>query len=477
MTPPAALWLSRLALTRSAKRACLLSRRQLSNGRRNWQPHVADQQVSEDSPATWSSEPVASTHAPIEVAIPPAPSRIRYNAKSDKRTNPGMPIQLPSGTFNFSPILLRDLCECPRCVDPSTKQKLFSTTDIPATIRVEEIQRSSNAINIRWEDDLANASSDHTSSFTYNVLERIVATGNPSTMPDFDPGPQLATDAATYAQLDDITYESFMQDDSVLRKALQQVHTRGLLFLNQVPDDETSVSTIAERIGPVKNTFYGYTWDVRSVAQAKNVAYTSQDLGFHMDLLYMEQPPHIQLLHCIRSSSSGGASRFTDSYRAVQDLYENNIKHAEALSRSPITFHYNHPPAHMYRQTRPVINLRTLQWRGPVHSRLGDFKSWYERRSHTRHPSPQKRFGVVDFLDCVNWSPPFQAPMALPRKWAGGTGTAAEILSSKTQDWHTAAQAFDTLLQRPDGIYERLMKPEECVIFASLPPVSFNVRS
>jgi len=57
------------------------------------------------------------------------------------------------------------------------------------------------------------------------------------------------------------------------------------LFLRNVPDSEKSVEEIAGRIGTLKDTFYGRTWDVKSKPKAKNIAYTQSFLGLHMDLL------------------------------------------------------------------------------------------------------------------------------------------------------------------------------------------------
>lgn len=82
---------------------------------------------------------------------------------------------------------------------------------------------------------------------------------------------------------------------------------------------------------------------VRTVPAAINAAYTSHDLGFHTDLLYFQQPPHIQLLHCIQSASSGGASVFADAYKAAVDLFHTDIEAFDILATVPVNYHYNHP--------------------------------------------------------------------------------------------------------------------------------------
>lgn len=84
------------------------------------------------------------------------------------------------------------------------------------------------------------------------------------------------------------------------------------------------VEAIAIRIGPLRNTFYGSTFDVRIVLEAKNVVYTNQFLGFHMDLMYMNKPPGYQLLYCLENSCSRGESLFVDTFSAakvIKDRY------------------------------------------------------------------------------------------------------------------------------------------------------------
>ncbi|KAK5174351.1 uncharacterized protein LTR77_001431 [Saxophila tyrrhenica] len=319
-----------------------------------------------------------------------------------------------------------------------------------STLPPKSVWRDGDVIKIQWLDDAPNYPGNHTTSLSIATLRSLLKHGNANTWPSYAPSPRKAWEAEEYAQFSDFDYEAYMNDDQVLSQALTQLHTHGLLFVSNVPESETSVSTIGERIGPIKNTFYGYTWDVRSVPKAKNVAYTSQDLGFHMDLLYMEQPPQIQLLHCIRSSSSGGASLFTDSYKAAADLLAADVDTFKTLVDVEASFHYNHPDSNLYHQSRPVFEVLEKDYRQTFRALYND-----------------KPVNILDYLTAVNWSPPFQAPFAVkPRHRQQQSKT--EVLgplNSRVADWHKAAQQFNALVHRPSGIYERLMKPGECVIF------------
>lgn len=72
---------------------------------------------------------------------------------------------------------------------------------------------------------------------------------------------------------------------------------------------------MAERISYVRKTIYGELFDVVSIPDAINVAYTPLPLRLHMDLMYYEAPPGLQLLHCLKAEASGGANSFADIFQ------------------------------------------------------------------------------------------------------------------------------------------------------------------
>jgi gamma-butyrobetaine dioxygenase len=359
---------------------------------------------------------------------------------------------------------LRDMCTCPRCVDPSTRQKLFVTAEIPSDIALESVQELPHGVEIRWANDIPGLD-PHVSVFDKSIFDAMATTGSSKTLPPM-PRRRLWKDDQFRAEVPDCTYEAYMQDDAVLYQALQKLHSHGLLFLKNVPESPESVIRITNRIGPLKNTFYGETWDVRSVPQAKNVAYTSQDLGFHMDLLYMKQPPHLQFLHCIRSSASGGASLFTDSFKAVNELFLSDQEAFCQLEKRPITFHYDHIDSHYYQQSRPLIELAPLNFGTTSFTKFSDVRQVDDKfgRSWIRDA-----FKLSDYLEAVSWAPPFQAPFELTNKHIRPASAAKNHpianMEVNIRHWHGAAKKFNDTIHREENIHERMMKPGECVIF------------
>lgn len=82
-----------------------------------------------------------------------------------------------------------------------------------------------------------------------------------------------------------LDYDEYMNTPEGLLKAVKHLQDYGLFFLKNVLVKDQEVATAAERIGHLRHTFYGRTWDVKSIPNAKNVAYTNLNLGLHMDLL------------------------------------------------------------------------------------------------------------------------------------------------------------------------------------------------
>lgn len=183
----------------------------------------------------------------------------------------------------FNAVYLRDCCSCDRCVDPSTTQKTFETADIPPNIKPRSVERKDDGcVHITWEPDLPGFE-DHVSVFDSlfggknNLLQsRLEATSNQPCEPKL-----WNRDTMSQHQLS-VDYDSYMESSSTLLACLQHLHLSGLLLIHSIPSSADAVKRICERVGPLKNTLYGSTWDVRSVPSAKNVAYTSSSLGFHM---------------------------------------------------------------------------------------------------------------------------------------------------------------------------------------------------
>lgn len=205
---------------------------------------------------------------------------------------------------------LRDACPCPRCIDPSTRQKTHTSGEAWRDVRdwtgvadstVMHVERNADGehgVTVHWPPL---GGEPHTAFYPVSLLRRL-ASRNVRGAPYYAHGvrrqlwdrdsllrdaPDLWTD---YRDLHDGAAGAPLNArPDVLLRVLEQLQRFGLAVVRGVPTDRTgnkdaAIRALAEAIGPLRNTFYGETWNVQSVPNSKNVAYTSLNLGLHMDL-------------------------------------------------------------------------------------------------------------------------------------------------------------------------------------------------
>ncbi|TDZ30033.1 Gamma-butyrobetaine dioxygenase [Colletotrichum spinosum] len=325
---------------------------------------------------------------------------------------------------------LRDRCPCPQCLSPSSGNKSFSTAEIPATINFKHIKvQKDGSVHIRWYNDVPRAAAArHVSVFPARgpqSIDKVASERNIEyqTIPLalWSGLPEQPWTKASLSPLR-ISYAAFMAGGRDFHQGALELSQTGLLFLTGVPQTETAVADIALKFGAIKETFYGRTWDVISKPEAENVAYTSSYLGLHSDMLYLESPPRIQLLHCLENSCTGGESMFSDASTAAAQLRSDNRGAFRTLTEKPVTYHYS-ANGFYYRQRRPVI------------------ETFFENR--------QQRTSVW-------WSPPFQAPFPRPQ------GLEQRKLWGQ---WLKSARHFKSILEADENVHHHRLEPGECVLF------------
>ncbi|KAF1986260.1 Clavaminate synthase-like protein [Aulographum hederae CBS 113979] len=387
-------------------------------------------QKTVESMKSWASPPA-----------PDAPSQSTISIPID-----GQPIE-------FNTFFLRDACRCPRCLDHSSGQKQYGTADIPSNLQGKaQIQTGSDghqSVRIEWENDYVPPSPSpepHTTTFPLSYLAAVHARDEASHRSAPSPPRKTLWDASKIKkELPSISYTDYLTSAPAFATAIHALDRYGLLFLRDCPDSEHELPNIVNRIGPLRDTFYGPTWDVKSVPNAKNIAYTHHYLALHMDLLYMTNPPHLQFLHSLRARCPGGESMFSDAFHAAEILRREGPDMFEALATFPVTYHYR-SSEQWYSYTRPTIEL----W-GKESGSERDTNDSYTSSSHPKTNTDM----LAAPIKCINWSPPFQAPFRTSVSGSRGDMSA----------YHAAAAAFDTLLNAPENLYEYRMREGDCVIF------------
>lgn len=350
-------------------------------------------------------------------------------------------IPLGSGKLLLDPIFLRDACSCPRCVDSSTSQRLFETADIPLTIAVDKLHTLPDGTTIiEWTNDVPGFH-PHTTKFSHGFLSKQRHLQERMEM-SYSLPKHIHWDQKKMIENNHIIeYEDYLGSNRTLHTALKQLHSFGMLYLSKVPNDPKAIESIANRIGPLRNSLYGSTWNVKSVPSAKNVAYTSQHLAFHMDLLYMADPPGLQILHCMKSSMQGGESLFADSFRAMDLLEARHQDIAASFATYPVTYRYKND-GHWYQQTRNTVEGR---FTSPLDLEMARRNVTYATRTYA----------------AINWSPPFQAPFEQDI----GSAQVEDSKKSRLRTYVKGAKIFKELIEADDATFETKIREGTCVIF------------
>lgn len=200
---------------------------------------------------------------------------------------------------------LRDACPCPKCIHPSTRQKTHTSGEAFRDVRNYELadkikpaeQGGVQGVEVQWPE----LEGEHRAFYPVSLLRRLA-----SPLPRGGPFQrnglkrQLWTAGELESQAKNLwtDYKDLQAGPAdgplqprpeVFLRILEQLQVYGLAVIRGIPTSKTgnkdaSIREFAEAIGPLRNTFYGETWNVQSVADSKNVAYTSLNLGLHMDL-------------------------------------------------------------------------------------------------------------------------------------------------------------------------------------------------
>jgi gamma-butyrobetaine dioxygenase len=265
-------------------------------------------------------------------------------------------IEWADGTSSeFASVWLRDnLCEDR---DPHSGQRLIDIADLPESPRIRSAAAGNGAVSVEWEAELRSGEiKPRSASF---ALEWLLAhaSNRPPGRPEFTP--QLWLEGAALDAARDFAWATLSEaqsNRSLRARWLAQLLQRGIAFLSSVPCNEAGILEAAALMGRVAETNYGRVYDVRSVPQPENLAYSDLGLGLHTDNPYREPVPGFQALHALVSSPDGGESLFGDGFAIAEHLRTASPDAFSVLTRTPVPFLYRSKDVELYAE-RPLIQL------------------------------------------------------------------------------------------------------------------------
>eukprot|EP00931_Biecheleriopsis_adriatica_P118409 TRINITY_DN93824_c0_g1_i1.p1 TRINITY_DN93824_c0_g1~~TRINITY_DN93824_c0_g1_i1.p1 ORF type:complete len:285 (+),score=49.53 TRINITY_DN93824_c0_g1_i1:129-857(+) len=119
------------------------------------------------------------------------------------------------------------------------------------------------------------------------------------------------------------------------------------MLVNVKPENHAILNAVRSIFKSERGTVYGPSFTIKSVANPSNLAYNNEALLGHTDQPYYEQPPGIQLFHCIKQATEGGESLFLDGFELARKVWEADKQAFDVLCRHKVLFHDLTPQWHL----------------------------------------------------------------------------------------------------------------------------------
>ncbi|XP_060621951.2 gamma-butyrobetaine dioxygenase isoform X2 [Anolis sagrei] len=232
----------------------------------------------------------------------------------------------------YPSVWLRDNCQCPDCYLHSAKARKLLLENLDVDIEAKDIGvTESKKVHIIWPDD-------HTSEFEAEWLKKRCFSEQARAKVQeelFLPDRQCW---GSDLHLPTMAFEEVLHSDTSAYKWLTTLKKMGIVLLTGAASRQGELLKLGQRIGFLRLTFYGPTWQVQDKADANNVAYTTEKLSFHTDYPVLQFPPGIQLLHCIKQTPAGGESEVVDGFHVANKLKELNPQAFKILTSTFVNF-------------------------------------------------------------------------------------------------------------------------------------------
>lgn len=230
--------------------------------------------------------------------------------------------------IDLHPLWLRERCRSASSVDARTGQRLYNPSDLDPALALAGVRRSGpDQISVTFSDGVESH---------FNEQDLL---GEAGMRPGHDGLPALIAWDASLNPMPEAQWQE--QPGDALRLDIVSKFLRyGFVILHGVPQIDQALFQVAESFGFVRDTNFGRLFNVRSIPNANDLAYSSLSLDPHTDNPYREPAPGIQLLHCLTNQTSGGLSTLVDGFACAEALRQRDANAYRLLTKVQSRFRF-----------------------------------------------------------------------------------------------------------------------------------------
>lgn len=236
------------------------------------------------------------------------------------------------GTLGVFPYLwLRDAD--PAGFHHQTGERTFDLTSVPLDVKAASAKIDGDTLLVRWQDR------DAPSRFPLDWARRHRPGRRRDDSADVPARPWRR--ARLNAGIPRFAADDLLASDDALVDWLCVTKRDGLSIVDGLADTIDAGTSIARRVGHLRETNFGVTFEVVSKRDPNNLAYTAEALPLHTDLTNQELPPGYQFLHCLANEADGGESLFCDGFAVAADLARAEPELFERLVSTTVPFRFH----------------------------------------------------------------------------------------------------------------------------------------
>ena len=225
------------------------------------------------------------------------------------------------------PFWLRERVNGENFVDKGTKQRLFDPTKLKENIEIQALNLSDEFLEVSFNDGVKTKltiTSIIKEFSNINDVKFIEKVKWDSSLKDFN----------------NFVFKENFFDSKEMYQALQIFYKFGFVIFKNVPTKNNFLVEFANSIGSIRRTNFGEFFNVKSIPNPNDLAYTSLPLAPHTDNPYRNPVPCIQMLHCIENEVSGGHSTLVDGFTVTEKLKNDFPEYYKILTEIKVRFQF-----------------------------------------------------------------------------------------------------------------------------------------